>query len=133
MSTEESTNPSEAVDKDYIWEICQDQFNLNILKTRGCYCFIAAVINSSGIWIVLYNTVNCTTHSITWDSRSKRILDPDINNSNVFAYNSIASFTCEDICVKLQTVFEKPCIVHTSYWKRKSPHNRKKKIARKHE
>ena len=47
--TEDSEIPSEAVDKDYIWEICEDWFKLNILKTRGCYCFIAAVLNSMGI------------------------------------------------------------------------------------
>jgi hypothetical protein len=48
-NTEDSEFPSEAVEKDYIWEICEQWFKLNILKTRGCYCFIAAVLNSIGI------------------------------------------------------------------------------------
>ena len=40
-------------------------------------------------WILVYKTVNCTTHSITWDSCNKKILDPDTNNSIVFTYESI--------------------------------------------
>ena len=198
MSIEKSTIPFEAVDEDYNWEICQDWFKLNILKTRGCYCFIAAVINALGIsmlearamfdhfashhnsvgefdyrrashrfqqyakqltsykatyvvrkfdallsfeqffaiseeeqniWIVVYRTVNCTTHSITWDSRSKRILDPDNNNITVFTYNSLASFKCDDVCEKLHTIFEKPCIFYTSFAleKEKSTSSKKEK------
>ena len=172
------------------------RFKLNILKTRGCYCFIAAVLNSMGIslaeaiamfdhfallhnsvgefnyrqashrfqqyakaipsfngayvvrkfaallsfeeffaiceeeqnnWIVVYKTVNCTTHSITWDSCNKKILDPDTYNSIVFTYESIVSFRFDNICEKLQTIFEKPCILYTAFWKKKSPHHRKKK------
>lgn len=84
------------------------------------------------IWIlVVYETVKCTTHSITWDSCNKKILDPDTNNSIVFTYKSIASFQCDDFCEKLQTIFGKqPCILYTAFWKKKSPHHRKKKKAK---
>jgi len=92
--------------------------------------FFAICEEEPNIWIVVYNTVNCSTHSISWDSCNKRILDPDANNSNVFTYTSIASFQCDDICEKLQTLFEKPCILYTAFWKKKNPHNRKKKKAK---
>ena len=81
-------------------------------------------------WILVYKTVNCTTHSITWDSCNKKILDPDTNNNIVFTYESVASFQCDDICEKLQTLFEKPCILYTAFWKKKNPHHRKKKKAK---
>jgi hypothetical protein len=78
----------------------------------------------------VYKTENFTTHSITWDSCNKKILDPDTNNSIVFTYKSIASFQCDDFCEKLQTIFGKPCILYTAFWKKKSPHHRKKKKAK---
>ena len=32
-----------------LWCICEDWFKINILKTKVCYCFIAAVLNSMSI------------------------------------------------------------------------------------
>jgi hypothetical protein len=92
--------------------------------------FFAISEVEKNIWIVVYDTVDCTTHSITWDSCNKKILDPDTVNNSVFSYESIASFQCEDICERLQTIFEKPCILYTAFWRRKSPHNWKKKKLR---
>ena len=39
------------------------------------------------------------------------------------------SFQCDDICEKLQTLFEKPCILYTAFWKKseKSTSSEKKK------
>lgn len=198
-STDESITPFEDAEPDYMWNNCPDWFKIRIIKTRGCYCFMAAVINSldiseleaiamfhhfaphhnsvgeieipracnilkkyamqltsfkgafvvkkldallsfeqffhiskeeKNIWIVFYNTVNNSTHSITWDSHNNKILDPDNNSSNVYTYNSVLDFKSEDLCLKLQTVFEVPCILNTAYWRRKSPHNRKRKKAK---
>ena len=89
--------------------------------------FFAICEVEKNYWIVVYKTINCTTHSITWDSCNKKILDPDTNNSIVFTYESVASFQCDNISEKLHTSFEKPCIVYTAFWKKRNPHNRKKK------